>query len=255
MPARKPDAEKYCEACGARMHRYRMPSALESHAQFALRRFCSEECRRSAPKKHGTEWGYDRGCRCDECRAAKRDMGRRRRLRRRGVDPGQVTHGALAGYEAGCRCPDCLSAKGVTHGTTTGYGWHGCRCAACREAVRVDARERSRVRRGGAVPSHVAHGTANAVNNYGCKCDACRDFANQVNSDHRAQTNARLREAAARHGQVWTGRELETLANTDLTESQVGAALGRSLYAIRSARERLRRDPDAVRRGGFTTGS
>jgi hypothetical protein len=56
--------------------------------------------------KHGTRSRYNAGCRCDECRGAKRlAMGRQRRS---GVAP---THG-LSGYRNyGCRCATCTAAN------------------------------------------------------------------------------------------------------------------------------------------------
>lgn len=256
MPARKPDAEKYCEACGVRMQRNRMPSALESHGQFAKRRFCSEQCRHAGPKVHGTEWGYTRGCRCDQCIAARTVAWRRRALRRRGIEVAEsFEHGTADGFEAGCRCGECRQFQDVPHGTVTGYQWHRCRCLDCRTAATQAARQRAQSRRSSDVPPHVIHGTANAAYNYGCACLECRDFANRKNAERRSQTNARLLEVATRHGQVWTGRELELLATSGMSETELAASLGRTLYSIRSARERLRCDPDAVARGGFTTGS
>lgn len=55
-------------------------------AKTTKRVFCSRSCsvgyyasRRSKPIRHGTVTGYNRGCRCDRCRAAKAEAARRYR--------------------------------------------------------------------------------------------------------------------------------------------------------------------------------
>jgi len=56
---------------------------------------------------HGSEYGYKRGCRCDECRAGA--AAARRRRRREGV---VRTHNA-SGYRNGCRCDVCTAGMRV----------------------------------------------------------------------------------------------------------------------------------------------
>lgn len=43
MP-RKPDAEKYCLACGKRMSRKRYKGVLESNKGFSRRKYCDQKC-------------------------------------------------------------------------------------------------------------------------------------------------------------------------------------------------------------------
>ena len=77
----------------------------------------------------GTGANYSAGCRCDECRAARRDRHRRlraeRRAQRREVD-------------------GRLIAPGAPHGTATAYcDWY-CRCRPCTTAAaRALARRRA----------------------------------------------------------------------------------------------------------------
>lgn len=61
---------------------------------------------------HGTEARYQRGCRCDGCRAAATKA---RRLRRHGLGPGivvgQQKHGIVGYRRHGCRCGVCTAAN------------------------------------------------------------------------------------------------------------------------------------------------
>lgn len=71
----------------------------------------------------------------------------------------------------------------MTHGTTTAYRYHGCRCARCRAAQSRSAaayqrtpagrayREAMRAR--GMPPPGVPHGYSAYVN-HGCRCETCR---------------------------------------------------------------------------------
>lgn len=62
---------------------------------------------------HGTVYRYDRGCRCDACRAAKVESNRRnkaRRLSEMSSDPEDPRHGTETGYWYGCRCARCVQA-------------------------------------------------------------------------------------------------------------------------------------------------
>ena len=53
--------------------------------------------------KHGTDYGYSRkGCRCDECKKAKRNARKGTPVRK---------HGTKWGYDKGCRCDECKKAK------------------------------------------------------------------------------------------------------------------------------------------------
>lgn len=64
------------------------------------------------PAEHGTYLCYHRGCHCDECRRANRE------------------------YQYAWR-----QARGVQeHGIASSYINYGCRCPACREAVRIQTR-------------------------------------------------------------------------------------------------------------------
>jgi WhiB family redox-sensing transcriptional regulator len=65
------------------------------------------------PIKHGTRWGYMRGCRCDECKQARRDYENTRRADMRdGRRPRPVAqHGSRSKYKYGCRCDLCVEAN------------------------------------------------------------------------------------------------------------------------------------------------
>lgn len=67
--------------------------------------------------------GYTRGCRCGVCRAAKAEYVRGRRRRARQV-AARFTDGSGRHL-----------ARGITHGTVSGYEEAGCRCQPCTSAI------------------------------------------------------------------------------------------------------------------------
>ena len=60
-----------------------------------------------------------------------------------------------------------------------------------------------------------------------------------------AAAQARTTDNARRRGYVWTGPELEIAARDDLTVAEIARMLGRTYYAVVTARHRIRRDPRA----------
>lgn len=59
------------------------------------------------------------------------------------------------------------------HGTTSGYGNHGCRCTDCKAAHAASVKAARDRRAAHAIPSRV-HGTVNGYGNYRCRCDRCK---------------------------------------------------------------------------------
>jgi hypothetical protein len=74
----------------------------------------------------------------------------------------EYPHGTYAGYNRGCRCDDCRAARylywqawneharatsSAEHGTYNRYRTYRCRCDLCRKAVREYERERRAARR------------------------------------------------------------------------------------------------------------
>jgi hypothetical protein len=67
----------------------------------------------------------------------------------------------------------------------------------------------------------------------------------QSNADAKSRRDrqAETLSAAQRRYYVWTGPEMEIAAREDLTSKEVALKLGRTLYAVKTMREKLRRDP------------
>ena len=63
---------------------------------------------------HGTTYGYQLGCRCNQCRKAQTGANRRsasKKLAEMMTDPDDPRHGTRSGYVVGCRCPRCKKAQ------------------------------------------------------------------------------------------------------------------------------------------------
>lgn len=81
------------------------------------------------------------------------------------------------------------------HGTANGYGNLGCRCAACREANRVNhSRYMERVRASGELASvNRSHGTSYRYD-VGCRCDDCRLAHNEKSRAVKARLRRKQRQ-------------------------------------------------------------
>ncbi len=78
------------------------------------------------PLKHGSQYAYRSGCRCDTCRAGNADRWRAQRA---------------------ARATDPTSADRAGHGRVGTYSNYGCRCTPCRAAnARASAEKRARAR-------------------------------------------------------------------------------------------------------------
>lgn len=94
-----------------RIHREEQPLPKPGKKAAPRRPETEEKAKR---KVHGTVYGYDRGCRCDACRAAKVESNRRnkaRRLSEMSSNPEDPRHGTETGWWYGCRCERCLQAR------------------------------------------------------------------------------------------------------------------------------------------------
>ena len=135
---------------------------------------------------HGTRKRYEKGCRCDLCRAAATESVRRYRARKDPKSEG-FKHGTLTGYACGCRCEECVqksrqyqrqviekadvTAKGFKHGTHKGYAL-GCRCEKCRVAERK-YRDEKKAQTDFSSPG-FPHGERRGYR-AGCRCDRCTE--------------------------------------------------------------------------------
>lgn len=129
-------------------------------------------CRQDArPLRHGTNGGYQRGCRCAECRAANAEVQRaahRKRLLPCSSCGRPRTPDAKTGL-----CATCLRAARVAeHGTEGRY--KTCRCDECRAAAAA-ARRRRRSRTAMFVArNHGRHATGIDLNHHYCRMAAGR---------------------------------------------------------------------------------
>lgn len=83
----------------------------------------------------------------------------------------------------------------------------------------------------------TVHGTPDGYNR-GCRCDECRAAASVKKSARFARRNAKTREQATNHGGRWTEAELVTAARADLTDYEAAQLLGRTMQAVKRARQR-----------------
>lgn len=116
--------------------------------------------------------------------------------------------------------PD-VAPKTFTHGRLYGYQ-KGCRCELCKAAY------------------------AERRKKYPSTATRRRPSTEQARSylDNDRARNAAVRETKApRNGYQWTGPELEIASREDLTVAEIAEMTGRTLFAVRRMRSRLRVDP------------
>lgn len=70
-----------------------------------------------------------------------------------------------------------------------------------------------------------------------------RAYRTRRNQQAVAYNNSQALAQAANHYKDWTGPELEIAARKDLSASQVAKMLGRTIYAVKTVRIELARDP------------
>lgn len=135
--------------------------------------------------QHGTRKRYQKGCRCDACRAAEVEYTRRYR-QARDTTAVDFPHGTHTGYACGCRCERCVSfkrgyAESVTreydynaasypHGTHRGYV-NGCHCDACLSEEYLYRRALNENR--DFLAKDFPHGLVKGYKR-GCRCEYCR---------------------------------------------------------------------------------
>jgi hypothetical protein len=163
------------------------------------------------PIKHGTISAYKgKKCRCDLCRQANREAGRRTKEnhRKARLETKDFAHGAHGYRYYGCRCDICRAGsteaarkwrathprpsirrpkplvvletpvasnpREIQHGTKNAYAYHGCRCELCTGA-HTDAIYAAKDRRLQRAEAGMTfeHGL-NGYRNYDCRCDICK---------------------------------------------------------------------------------
>lgn len=135
--------------------------------------------------QHGTRKRYEKGCRCDECRAATSSyMAKYRKTR----DVGALTfpHGTHHGYSCGCRCDQCvelkrsyeankplidISLESFKHGSHRSYAV-GCRCEKCGRAE-YEYRKNLETSRNFDAQDYP-HGSVKGYK-LGCRCEFCME--------------------------------------------------------------------------------
>jgi hypothetical protein len=87
------------------------------------------------------------------------------------------------------------------------------------------------------------HGSAGGYAD-GCRCDKCRSWSTHKRNRKYARANASL--PAPNSWNQWTGPELELCLRQDLTVRQLAEMLGRSFYAVRIMRQKVRKEPKYI---------
>lgn len=117
----------------------------------------------------------------------------------------------------------------------------------------------------------VTHGRLYAYQK-GCRCKDCKAAYSELRknypstANHRAPTpeqarqylerdravNAEVRQTKAhRNGYQWTGPELEIASRDDLSTAEVAEMIGRTIFAVRQMRHKLKVDPRKINLAGI----
>lgn len=171
-------------------------------------------------RQHGTPSTYNRGCRCDACRATQRKYKRERRKRMAGkVVLFKFEHG-VGGYgNWNCRCDVCAAAYSAMN-------------SSYQKKNRDRLNEKLKERR--------------------------QQDPEMVNGDNRkryATTQAETLDRADRRGEVWTSHEMEIASRRDLSSHEVALLLGRTYAAVTTRRKLMkgyRPSPGEVRTHGLS---
>lgn len=153
--------------------------------------------------------------------------------------------------------PEELAAR--KHGIPSTYNL-GCRCDSCRarEARRKAEGQRKRKQRLSEGRAEFTHGRY-GYTNWGCRCEVCTQAHSKASAEPSARwhqrAQAKTAEQAKRHGQQWTGPELEVAARDDLSLVEIATLLGRTLGAVRQVRQRLKDDPMKIHVAGISRAS
>lgn len=131
--------------------------------------------------------------------------------------------------------------KGIpVHGTRGRYINWGCRCGVCR-AAEVSYKREQRTK----PPSPKSHGTPYNYSR-GCRCDTCTQANSATILAVHRRRQAESLASAHNKGKEWTGPELEIALRTDLTIPQIAERLGRTVWAVRAVRQKVRRGDPAT---------
>ena len=119
-------------------------------------------------------------------------------------------------------------------------------------------------------PEQIPHGTLSGYDIFGCHCDACSGRKRNRSATYRERNLTRERarqravvalrpnwfvsqlqnqsasqsvtlETAVNHRKLWTNAEFVALGDESISNEELAAQLGRSLYAIRKKRALMRR--------------
>lgn len=144
------------------------------------------------PTRHGTGTTYNRGCRCEECRANHYNRMQKtfERIRNATLPSGDKRHGTVNGYfNYACRCEPCKAEgaaknKADYEARKTGY---------VREFKQpdhiVNAREK-RVEEFQSGKRRIKYGTATGYSGYKCRCDKCKKAVSEYNRARNAKKKA-----------------------------------------------------------------
>lgn len=143
--------------------------------------------------------------------------------------------GSVGAYDRGCRCQTCSEAA-----RWRDRQWReSLRGRYLSRSANASARDKARKVED---PDDIPHGITGRTN-YLCKCDVCKEAARQHSRTWQRTANNESLDKATRHNQQWTGPEMEFAARLDLTDRQVAAVLGRTMWAVRTMRKRMRDEP------------
>jgi hypothetical protein len=161
------------------------------------------------------------------------------------------------------RCKDWGTKHDHAHGTTCGWGYHGCRCTDCEQAHyslhRARDRERAksaerrawvrefvRTKRREGNPVYANHGNGQSHRRSGWSAQRAHRESNRPSLNAAARVRAeRIRTSVRAERKPWCLEDIALITRDDILLTEMAYLIGRTPAAIAQQRYRIRKEQAA----------